>query len=154
MVDAIEGVAENLNIRQIFALPLDLSTDVQINKKICDYLSKKGYVSACVVKKNVEEKTRLISGASFYFSGRLHSTMVAEALGVPTFSMSYSPKMIYYSDELQRDNYINIIYDEFPSTNEIINRAKKPIDKNIIASRLEGAKINFDIIRRIIDNVQ
>ena len=80
--------------------------------------------------------------------------MVAEALGVPTFSMSYSPKMIYYSDELQRDNYINIIYDEFPSTNEIINRAKKPIDKNIIASRLEGAKINFDIIRRIIDNGQ
>lgn len=106
MIERFVGIlidtAKCMCVNKFLALPIDVKTDVEINKLIIDRLKELGYDGDVIIPKNIEESVDTISNAVFFYSGRLHSTMIAEAMKIPTFSMIYSPKMKYYYDSINK----------------------------------------------------
>ena len=92
---------------------------------------------------NISEINSEILQAKFYIGMRLHLLFVCDLMKIPSIGINYSPKIIYYNNEVggAKDRIINI--------NKKIDLTEFKTVKNID----EKVKKNRQLLTRIINNI-
>lgn len=153
-VDLLIETSKATEINNFLALPIDQNVDIEPNEKIINSLKERGYEGKIVRPCNISEITKYIANSSFYYSGRLHSSMVSEVLGVPTFTFSYSPKIDCFYQKIKRKNYINITKEQMCDYKRVLSLMNKETVSLELSSSLVNAKKNFEIVELYLKNEQ
>lgn len=151
-VSCLGDLSQKLNIPRIIALPLDTATDIQITEDVCQKMSDAGLHVEMLVESGVEAVTKIIANASFFFSGRLHSSMVAEIMGIPTFTLSYSPKIEYFYKSIGKRNFVNVLSNNIPPVDVVLHEASEHINLEVLTERVQNAKGNLQLLSKLIED--
>lgn len=151
-ITRIVEIANASAIHRVIGLPLDTQTDVEISKEICTRLQSRGLDCSVTVENDVEAVTHIISNAAFYFSGRLHGSMIAEAMGIPTFTFSYSPKIDSFYESIGKKNWVNIFTTPIPDADVMQSTAAEPVEIETLRGRAQAAMLNFRLLQKLIEN--
>lgn len=146
----IAEIANHSGIHKVIGLPLDTQTDVEVSKKICTRLQSSGLECEVRIENDVETVTDIISNAAFYFSGRLHGSMIAEALKIPTFTFSYSPKIDSFYESIGKKNWVNVLTAPIPDAAAMQSTAAEPVEIEMLQKRAQAAMLNFQLLRQLI----
>ena len=150
LVERIEELSQILGIEKVISIPLDTCEDIKINRIVCEKLDNAALNVEMSEKTKVEDITELIAGASFYISGRLHSSMVAEIMGVPTFTLSYSPKIKYFYESIQKNNYVDVLREPIPSVDVFLKSPCGVKNEDALRTRAEKSKQNLELLLDLI----
>lgn len=148
LVDIIDLLIKDGKYKRVILSALDTNYDVESCRIISNKLTNKGIVFSFDIDSSIENITSLIDKAGFHFSGRLHGSVASEILGTPTLSLSYSPKIEYFYESINSNNFINIYNDtmNYEKINKII------LDNKIacidIEEKVSLAKKNFKYLSK------
>ena len=151
IVEKIKELSRQLGIKKIISIPLDTCEDIKINSIMCNKLNNSTLDVELSLKTDVEDITKLISGASFFISGRLHSSMVAEIMGVPTFTLSYSPKIKYFYESIQKNNYVDVLREPIPPVDVILKSPCGIKNEEELKARTEKSRQNLNLLLDLIE---
>ena len=89
----------------------------------------------------------LIKNSAFHISGRLHGSIASEFFGVPTLSLSYSPKINYFYKSLESDCFYDI-FSTAPIEDKLIDRILNNNEKYDFSDKIKNSQKNFLLIER------
>ncbi|WP_368490079.1 polysaccharide pyruvyl transferase family protein [Clostridium sp. BJN0013] len=150
VVNACSKLCNELNIKNIVLSALDENYDIEG----CNVISKMfndNFNIQIDLDNNIDNITNLICNAKFHFSGRLHGCIASEYFNVPTYGMSYSPKMRYFYESISSNDYFDI-YEEkvnYKKIKAIINSKKRYSKSRLLIKSTE----NFDFLSKLLNNV-
>lgn len=96
------------NLKLLF-LPIDSNKDKKVNQMVANKINERNSAVMVELVNNTgyAEKIKLISGAEFNFTERLHSIVMSKFLDVPCLAISYSPKIDRFFTEIEDDGFIS-----------------------------------------------
>jgi polysaccharide pyruvyl transferase WcaK-like protein len=144
LVDNIEKLIMEKKYDKVILSALDTNFDVDSCRYLYAKLLEKGIKTSYDIDSTIRNITLLIKNASFHFSGRLHGSVASEFYGTPTLSLSYSPKMDYFYDSINADNYINVYKDKVHrSLIEKVMNNKDEMKVKDIEEKYQDAELNL-----------
>lgn len=105
---ALCSLINQLNIVSVTLLPLDLSKDMDVHRRLLSNILQKVSLDDLSIDQSVTLNARrsVIQNADMYISVRLHGVLMGKCLGVPTVGINYSPKVRYYFDSIDSKSFI------------------------------------------------
>lgn len=121
IIDCISLIFDKYGCDKVILSALDTKYDVESCETLKFKLKNKGVSVIFDKDSSIHNITSLIYNSSFHLSGRLHGSIASEVLNVPTLSLAYSPKIIYFYESINSKNYIDIYEDNMNIMNSIID---------------------------------
>lgn len=121
VISLVQQLCIQNDIHKIVLSALDINYD-QVSstqlKKLIGIVAKEMHLEVEIVNTtDVDEISNLIYHAQYHICGRLHGCVASEFFGVKTLGLSYSKKINYFYDSIDRVNYIDLTKSE-PWNNE------------------------------------
>jgi polysaccharide pyruvyl transferase WcaK-like protein len=148
VVHVCTKLCNELNIKNIVLTALDENFDIEscniISKMFDDNLNVQIDLNI-----SVDNITNLICNAKFHFSGRLHGCVASEYFNIPTYGISYSPKMRYFYESISSNDYIDIYKEkiDYEKVKAIINNKKHYSKSKFVLKANE----NFDLLNKLLN---
>ncbi|WP_312098328.1 polysaccharide pyruvyl transferase family protein [Niallia sp.] len=152
VVFCINEIVNKYEFQEVILVALDTKYDHSSCELLYSKFSKFGTKITYDKKSTIDNINKLIFNSKFHLSGRLHGSIASEIFGVPTLTLSYSPKIDYFYESIKSDGFINIHDLNIQPSNfeRIINsRDSKFINMN---DKYQDSILNFKYMDEFIYN--
>lgn len=136
-------ICNDKKINKITLMAMDDDFDIISCIQLQQILLELGFNAEVIKNKNINQITEVIDNASFHISGRLHGSIASEFLNTNYISLSYSKKMDYFHQMINKKNVIKL-----NNSKEIDWDYKKNEVDNYydFSKEIEESRKNIDII--------
>lgn len=142
-------IKNDYNIKKIVLATIDSVVDKESCQKLLNIFKNMGQDVYIDQNSSIENITNLIANSSFHFSGRLHGSVASEYFNIPTLSLSYSPKMMYFYKSINKNNVIDIFKEEL--TFEKIKEVLSTKEPNNFDKKINDAKLNLIFLKNYLE---
>jgi polysaccharide pyruvyl transferase WcaK-like protein len=152
IVNCIPTFLKKFHLTTVVLSALDTKFDIESCNLLYYKLREKGIEVYIDSDSSIENITNLIYSSKFHISGRLHGSIASEILTIPTLSMAYSPKMVYFYESINSTNYIDVYNDSINSQDIIemgisMKKQYRVLDFN---SKYNNSMLNFKYLDELI----
>ncbi|WP_162990158.1 polysaccharide pyruvyl transferase family protein [Mesobacillus foraminis] len=144
VVDYSIRLKKNKGYKKIVLLAINSVSDTKSCIELKTIFSNRGEEVVFNENSSIVNITKVISEASFHFSGRLHGSVASEYYKIPTLSLSYSPKIEYFYKSINRNNFVDIFKEEI--TFDLIDKITMDNQTIDFKEKVKSAHLNFDYL--------
>lgn len=72
-------------------------------------------------------------------------------MGVPTFTLSYSPKIKYFYESIQKNNYVDVLREPIPPVDVILKSPCGIKNEEELKARTEKSRQNLNLLLDLIE---